>query len=490
MIKNLFIDLTKYLPSKAVPAMVRIVSLPIITRLFLPSEYGNYVFVMVTISFLSTFSGWVNMSLIRFYPAYEKNAKGEEFVGLTIKLSWLSILAISAFFVLILFSFRNYFPGQLYRLMAIGLVVFALTSFFEILLDFLRIKRWVGWYSGFYVWKDITTLLLGVALVILFHFDVDGLLWGGVLSIGLVLPFLWKIAVGRLRIISRQISLKSSFEMAKYSLPLVVGNLAAWILSLSDRYMLQFFRGAQEVGFYSISYQISYATIMSFTALFALAFNPLSMVIWEKQGYRQSQDFISKGTRYLLLLCIPAIVGISVMRYPIIMMLSTPSYYPGVKIIPFVLLGVFFLGLNKMFGSGLSFYKKTKFIMYSLIIAAFSNLALNFLFIPKYGYMAAAITTLISYALLLLLTIIFSRRFFVWQFPFRSLARSLIASLTAGTAAYYFLNAFSYSPATSLMVGIGGIIVIYTTMLFALGEFEVREKELVKQIVGRCIGSA
>jgi len=65
--------------------------------------------------------------------------------------------------------------------------------------------------------------------------------------------------------------------MAKYSFPLVLGNLAAWVLSLSDRYILEFFRGSQEVGIYSASYAISEKSIFLLVSLFMLASGPISM---------------------------------------------------------------------------------------------------------------------------------------------------------------------------------------------------------------------
>jgi len=57
MIKDLFKDMTKYLPSKVIPAIVGIVALPIITRLFSPADYRNYVLVIATVSILSTLAG-------------------------------------------------------------------------------------------------------------------------------------------------------------------------------------------------------------------------------------------------------------------------------------------------------------------------------------------------------------------------------------------------------------------------------------------------
>jgi len=487
MIKDLFKDIGQYFPSKVVPAIVGIIALPIITRLFSPTDYGNYILVIATVSILSTLAGWIGISIIRFYPAYEKEKRILEFTDLVIKLSFLSIFIISIIALCILLFLRGHISINIYHLMTIGILVFILTSLFSILLDFLRIKRQIKWYSNFFVWKTITVLIFGVLLVIFFHLGVEGLLWGNILSVGFALPFVWKTAMRKSHIINKRISLQPTIEMAKYSFPLMVGNLAAWILSLSDRYVLEFFRGAQEVGIYSISYQISQNSIMLLASLFSLAFNPLSIIIWEKQGEDTAQEFLAKGTRYFLLLCIPAVAGISVLRRPILNILSTPSYYEGAKIIPLVVLGVLFLGLMQRFGAGLSFYKKTNLSMYCIIASGLLNLGLNFLLIPKYGYVAAALTTLISYAFLLFLMIIVSRRFFVWEFPFKSLAKATCASTVMGIVVYYVGDSLTSSTLLNLILGIIVGVIVYLVMLFLLREFKSTEIQAVLALKAKIV---
>jgi len=475
MIKELFKDIVKYIPSKIIPATISIIALPIITRLFSPAHYGNYVLIIATVSILSAIAGWVSMSVVRFYPAYEKEGKIAEFTNLTIKLAFLSISAISIIVLCILILLRDRIPENLYRLMGIGIFVFILTSLFSVLLDFLRIKRQIKWYSSFFVWRSITALAFGVLLVIFFHLGVEGLLWGTIISVGFTLPLLWKIVVGKLRIRDKSVSLKPTIEMAKYSFPLVIGNLAAWILSLSDRYILELFRGSHEVGIYSISYSISQYTIMILISLFLLSFNPLSIITWEKEGGKATKKFIVQGTRYFLLLCIPAVIGISVLRNPILSVLSTSDYYEGAKIIPLVALGVFFLGLMQIFDAGLCLQKKTYINMFCVTLSGILNLGLNFLLIPKYGYIAAAFTTLISYAFLLFLMIIVSRRFFVWEFPFKSLAKTMCASSIMGIAVYHIGNSLTSSTLLNLILGIVVGVVVYSLMLFLMREFKPSE---------------
>jgi O-antigen/teichoic acid export membrane protein len=475
MIEDFFKDMIKYIPAQVIPAIVGIVALPIVTRLFPPADYGSYVLVIATVSVLSTIAGWAGMSVVRFYPAYEKDGKATEFAELVVKLTLLSIGATSIVFLCVLLSLRNRVSENIYHLMGIGIFVFILTSLFTVLLDFLRIKRQIKWYSGFSVWKSITALVFGVLFVIFFRFGVEGLLWGAILSIGLILPFLWKSVVGKLQIKNKGISLQSTAEIAKYSFPLVVGYLVTWILSLSDRYVLQFFRSAREVGIYSISYNISQGSIMLLATLFALSFNPLSIIIWEKEGRKASQKFLTEGTRYFLLLCIPTVVGISILQRPILEVLSTPNYYEGAKIIPLIVLGIFFWGLTQKFWIGLNYFKKTSLYMFCIVTSGVVNLGLNFLLIPKYGYVAAAFTTLVSYAFLLFLVIIVSCRYFVWKFPFKSLAKATFASAVMGIVIYFVGNSLTSSVLANLILGTIIGIIAYSLMLLLLREFRPGE---------------
>lgn len=487
MIKNLFKDMAKYLPSNVAPAIVSIVALPIITRLFLPGEYGKYVLVMGAVYILTPIASWINSSIIRFYPVYEKRGESINFTRMTIKLSFLSILIISIFFFVILLLMKSSINRDFYLLLNIGIIVIILFSSFEVLLSFLRIKRLINWYSGFFVWKSIAMLVFGVLFVISFHFGVEGLLYGAILSVVLALPFLWKIAIGKLWIRNKGLTFQSTIEMAKYSFPIAISIIAAWILGLSDRYMIQIFRGASEVGIYSISYQLSSRSIMFFISLFAVAYGPLAIIAWEKEGKEKSQEFLTKVTRYFLLLCIPSVVGISVLREPILRILSTSNYYEGSNIIPFVASGVLIFGLSQRFGACLIFYKKPQFITYSLIISGCVNIVLNVLFIPKYGYIAAAVTTLISYSFMLLLSIVFSRRFLIWKFPFMSLTKIIFASFCMGIIVYFIRSRLASLMVIDLIlsVSIGGVI--YFCMLFLLGEIRPKEKKMIKKIIEKLL---
>lgn len=483
MTKGFLKDMVKYLPAQIAPAIVGLISIPLITRLFPPEDYGAYSLVMVTLAVLTTLLGWLPTSIIRFYPAYERDNKLDRFYGNICSLTIISIITISLISLFLLVSIKARVSPTFCLLMYVGIEVFVVTGLFEVLQYFLRSERKVNWYSGFAVWRSIGTLGIALSLIFFLKRGIESLLWGAILCVVISLPLLWKKAVGSTSALHFKIDYSLTKEMAKYSLPLIVGNLAAWTLSLSDRYILEFFRGTQEVGIYSASYNISEKSILLLATLFMLASGPISIHIWEKEGETKSKEFINNVTRYYLMACVPAVIGLSALSKPIMGFLTGEQYFEGYKIIPFVTSGVLFLGLQQRFHAGFLFYKRTGFMTFAIVASGLLNLFLNFLFIPRYGYFAAAITTLISYAFLLFLMITLSQRFLVWQFPFKTLARVICASIVVGVVVYYVGNSLTSWNWLNLILGVLLGVLVYSTMLFLLREFQPEEKEAVKQVL-------
>lgn len=476
MIKDLFKDITRYFPSKLIEGLIGFITILIITRLFSPNDYGNYSLTLATINILVIFIGWISMAIIRFYPEYEKYKKLVYFNINIIKLSFIIIAAISILFLLSIILIKNRLSSQLYSFMLIGNFLFVLIAFFEILQAFLRSKREIIWYSIFLLFKVVFGFILGMMLIILFNFGIDGLFWGTIISLLLILPVLWKKSVERIRFNNLKISKSFVWEISNYSLPLVVSNLAAWLLRLSDRYILKLYKGSHEVGIYSASYNISENSILLLASLILLASGPISINIWEKKGLDESKIFVNKTTRLFLIICIPLVVILSILSKPIIMLMTGNEYLDGYKIVPLVVSGAFFLGLQQRFQLAFLFYKKTKILLFATVTSGLLNLILNLFLIPKYGYMGAAITTFVSYLILFLLVCFFSRRFFVWNFPYKSMIKVIFSSSVMGADIYFLNRTFDFTISVRLALSILSGILIYFLFLIILNELTKKEK--------------
>ena len=78
-----------------------------------------------------------------------------------------------------------------------------------------------------------------------------------------------------------------------------------------------------------------------------------------------------------------------------------------------------------------------------------------------------------------------SRRFLVWQFPFKFLGKAGLASAVMGVAVYPIGNSLTSSIVLNLIVGTCVGVVVYFLMLFLLRELQSGEiKEFMKLVTG------
>ena len=208
-------------------------------------------------------------------------------------------------------------------------------------------------------------------------------------------------------------------------------------------------------------------------SLFTLVVGPLAFNIWEKEGETESKIFSTSIARYFLIIYFPAVTGLVVLSKTIISLCTADQYQSGYIILPLVVSGVFLFGLQQHFQRGLLFHKQTSLIMWSVVISGFFNLLINFIYIPRYGYIAAAYSTFLSYGIYFVLIVILSRRFYTWHFPFQTLLRVFVASVIMGIAVYYLNDSLHGPMILNLFLVIFLGILIYFVMLFLFREYDL-----------------
>ena len=184
----------------------------------------------------------------------------------------------------------------------------------------------------------------------------------------------------------------------KIAPPLVAHGLSMAALSQLDRIMLTSIRNASETGIYSIIYSLS---------MVALAVTQALQGIWtpwftEKYILKEYEQINKKANEYLLL--IANLTTIIMLIAPEILKAMAPSsYWGGIKMIPPLVLSSYFIYAYSYF-VGLELHEKmSKNIAVLTLVSTGTNAILNYIFIPKYGALAAAFTTLFSYFLLFVL---------------------------------------------------------------------------------------
>jgi O-antigen/teichoic acid export membrane protein len=191
----------------------------------------------------------------------------------------------------------------------------------------------------------------------------------------------------------------------KNNLPLIPHYLSGTILSHSDRIMIASLEGTEQVGLYSLAYSMA----MFLTAVSTAIQNAFNPYLYRKL---KSKDVGKVYSVTKVLIAFFAIICclIALIAPEAIKIIAPEQYWEAVYVMAPVICSVYFIFLNMLFSSIEHFFGKTFCVSTASCVGAVLNIILNYIFIPKYGYVAAGYTTLICYCLLALLNMIFSEK--------------------------------------------------------------------------------
>lgn len=184
----------------------------------------------------------------------------------------------------------------------------------------------------------------------------------------------------------------------KYSIPIIPHGLSQIVLNQFDRIMIMKMGTDENAGIYSFAYNI-YA-IVQVTA------NSLDSV-WGPWFYQKRKDndlfSIRKYSGYYASYMALFSSAIIFMAPEIVKILASENYWDAIYSVIPIAAGGYFAFLYTIPSCVEYYYGKTQYIASGTIMAAIVNIILNFVFIKKYGYIAAAYTTLATYFLYFLL---------------------------------------------------------------------------------------
>lgn len=132
--------------------------------------------------------------------------------------------------------------------------------------------------------------------------------------------------------------------------------------------------------------------------------------------------------------------------------LGAKGYWDGIDILPFVIVGLFFEFLYTFPVNYEMYCKKMKIISIGSTIVALVNIGLNFLLIPRYGMLGAAIATLIAYIGLFIIHDIIVRKIGGYHYKWSFYLKGIIPVIGCSALTYLLTD---YMP---VRWGIGSVI--------------------------------
>ena len=209
-------------------------------------------------------------------------------------------------------------------------------------------------------------------------------------------------------------------KMLTYAWPLIILGLAGMTNETFDRIILEELLpkdvGAYQLGVYSACYKI--AMLMTiFTTAFKYAAEPF---FFNTVGDKNSKKLNAIIMKYYVLFCLFIFLG-TMMNLPWLKDAISEKYQVGLSVVPILLLANLCLGVYWNLSIWYKLTGQTKFGAIITIIGAVITLAINFIGIPHFGFMACAWATFISYSVMMIISYQLGKKHYPINYNLRSM---------------------------------------------------------------------
>lgn len=180
-----------------------------------------------------------------------------------------------------------------------------------------------------------------------------------------------------------------------FSVPLIPHYLSLIVLGQIDRIMIASMIDESTAAHYAVAYTIGMALSIISSALNS------SIVPWQFEKMKK-KDFSGMSQRATTMVALLSAIGILValVSPEILYVAAPPEYQEAIIVMPPVVLSIVFTFIYNVLSNYEFYYMENKFISIASMIAAVVNVVLNAVFIPVFGFVAAACSTVACYGLL------------------------------------------------------------------------------------------
>jgi len=312
--------------------------------------------------------------------------------------------------------------------------------------------------SGARVLNQIIFIALG-AIVLVVGIGYYGLIAANLLGVAAMAYVCWR-GVSRLGLRLGRPDWREWWPLLRASLPFAVIGFALGLSYKFDSVLLNLFRSDQEVGYYTSVYNLVFSA-----AMLSNAFNTALYPSLTRQAASQPESLpriYERALRYLLVLALPIAAGVWVVADQLVPFLQGAAYTPAIPALQIIVWVVPLMFTSEFLGYVVLIGGKERYVARSVVISTTCNVIANLILVPFFGFIGAAMMTVLTEAVLVgqylwLLRDLLRR--FNWG---QMLARPLIA---AGV----MVAALLVVPDLHVLIRVGLGAVIYGGLLIALG---------------------
>ena len=234
--------------------------------------------------------------------------------------------------------------------------------------------------------------LIGIVLVVTLGGQIVGA--GAIWTLASAAAFLVLMAWGHRRGWKPQLSkyrLTDSWSVLRMAFPLATFGAVQTLYYRVDSVILKSLAGNEAVGYYDMASRVL-LYVLSISQYYSQAIYPVFSSIQDKKGDFSRLAF--KGARVLFLLGLPLAVGGYFLAGPLLNLVGGPQYGPAGPAFAVLSLAILPFFLHNIYVDILA-VKNTTRLNFQFIFLFLLNVALNFIFIPRWGFVGAAWATVL-----------------------------------------------------------------------------------------------
>lgn len=263
-------------------------------------------------------------------------------------------------------------------------------------------------------------------------------------------------------------------HLFKECLPLALSSVVMMIYHRIDVIMLSMMAGDVSVGIYSAAYKLCESFPLISSALMMSLF-PLMSIYFKESDERLTKVY-GLAVKYVLIIMLPIAVGITFIADKVILLIYGAEFAPSALALQILVWAILFGSMNSIMLNLLVAINRQSLNAWTIGLGAVVNIILNFILIPIMGFAGAAITTVVTNALICVVCFYFVPKYLqiatVWKVAIGPIA----ACVAMGAVLFYFIEI----PIYVLIPLAAGV---YGGMLICLKVFTGEDWELGKKIM-------
>ncbi len=396
-------DIVHTYGSKILLIVLGLISNILITRSLGVAEYGNFVFAMTIVTMGMQFGSFGLHSANVYYAAKNTRLAGI-LLGNSLFFSLVFGVIVASIIIVVYLIYPAIFGIDKWLFaIAMAMIPFSLMSLYvrNILIGIGKIKI----DNNTTIYNKV--LLVGLLSFFIYFFTINVLsalmIAFVTLVAGIIIVFL---ELQKNIIYPKKISLRLLKKISGFGFKAYLSGLLAYLVFKSDLFFVNYFLSKNELSYYALAVGfVDYIFILPITVGIIL-FQKLSLMKKNKEKYElMHKATLAFGSIYMVFLFCIYLVSDDV-----ITMIYGEEFRASVELVNLLLIAIFFMGLSTIFQQYIATSGFSIILIYAWGASFLLNFILNIIFIQRYGLYAVAVSTIFSYMLVALLSILIIKK--------------------------------------------------------------------------------